>query len=480
MASRVVRVVAIFALGAGAGTACSPGETAPVRAAAARPSASPVVLESIAGDVHKYVSQVWPRTSRIWPGMDFSRHVLLLSDGKQTVAIDTASRQRVAPGALKAAKVSIPAPGGFAMAEWKGKNAVIYRLPTASAAAQLREETTGLTSPNVPAFAFELATHEQFHSYVQLGKQPWASLGKLSESEDGRDELYPLQAEPRLQRAMVYNSLLSAYQQPEQRKKHLAAAAYWHDQWATKYPKEQEIQAGTDLLEGTTQYVETLAGAMALAKDPENADQVRKVLVNTMKPLKVASKSDEPYAIGAAALLNAAAMGQAQVKRELTNEAATPASKVLDGITPSPQADPADLKRSITVSVTEQNKKLAATIEPFIKGMQNKKSWILMLPDDALQGSMDAEFYTTDELPISIKNKATANFRTPSGPITLDEATTAELKKNGKTYYPVPLDPSSDKLSLKGNKLTLKDKHLAGTVTVTAKTENGQRFLYTR
>lgn len=480
MARRVARVLAAVLVCACAGAGCaSSGESPPTGAVADRASASPVALEAVADDVQRYVAQVWPRTGRIWPGMDFSGHVLLLTDGTQTWAIDTSSRQKVASEALAAGKVPVPDPGGFALAKWKGRNAVAVRLPTAEAAAKLRQETTGLTSPNVPAFDFELATHEQFHTYVQLGDEPWASLGKLQEQGEGsRDELYPLQAEPRLQRAMVYNSLLSAYQEPERRQEHLAAAAYWHTRWATKYPQEEKAQTGIDLLEGTTQYVETMAGAMAQVKDPENGEQIRAFLTRTLKPLEVASRSEEPYAIGAAALLNADAMGRTQVKKSLAAEPATPAAQVLDGVDPVQQTAPADLKKSIADSVARQNKELARSIEPFVAAMADKKSWVLMLPDEALRGSMDAGLYTTRELPIGIKNEARASFGLTSGKVTLDRRTTGEVKKDGKTYYAVPLDPTSGTASLDGDELTLKGKNLSGAVTVRMKTDDGQRFLY--
>lgn len=477
MAYRVARALAACVLCTCAG--CSTGDTSSAETTAARASASPADLAGEAEQIQKYVAQVWPRTGRIWPGMDFSRHVLLLTDGKEAWAIDKASRQKVTLESLKDNKTSLPSPGGFAMTNWKGRNAVIIRLRTPEAAAKLREETTGLTSPDVPAFDFEFATHEQFHTYVQLGDRPWTSLGKLSQGDgDGRDELYPLQAAPRLQRAMIYNSLLAAYQQPKKQTEHLAAAAHWQEKWASEYPQEKKTQEQTDLLEGTTQYVETMAGAMALVEDSENTGQVRDFLTRTLKPMKVASKSEETYAIGAAALLNADAMGKPQMKQALTTEAATPASWLLKDVDPSPQPAPKDFKKSIERSITQQNRQLATTIEPFVQAMQDKKSWILMLPDEALQGSMDASFYTTKKLPISIKNNAYATFRLHSGEVVLDKTTTGELKRDGKTYYAIPLNPADKNISLDGEKLTLKDPRLAGNVTVKVKTDDGQRMLY--
>lgn len=477
MTHRVVRAVAALALCGCAG--CSTGDASPAATtAAARASASAIDLPKVADRVQKYVAQVWPRTGQIWPGMNYSDHVLLLTDGKQTWVIDKASRQQVQLESLNKNKTAVPPPGGFSMTKWKGKNAVIVRVPTPESVENLKDEN-GLTSPDLPAFDFELATHEQFHNYVQLGDQSWASLAKMPEA-NGRDEVYPLESGPRLQRAMVYNSLLAAYQHPDDRQEHLAAAAYWQKQWSTKYPEEEKNQAKIDLLEGTTQYVETMAGAMAQVKDPQNKEQIRDFLTRTLKPMKAASKGGEPYAIGAAALLNADDMGREQVKQALTTEAVTPISLVLQGIAATPQAAPRDFEKGIDESVDDQNRMLATTIEPFVKAMQDKKSWVLLLPEEAVQGSVGANSYTTKELPIGIKNDTHASFRLDSGEVTLDGATAGELKKDGKTYYAIPLNPDDKNVSLNGKKISLKGEHLTGSATVEAKTDNGQRMLYAR
>ncbi|MEV3993091.1 hypothetical protein AB0J57_29710 [Streptomyces sp. NPDC049837] len=463
-----------------AGAACSGGVAQP----AVGPPVAPTSpgLETLAESVRKDIAKVWPRTGRIWPGMDFTDHNVLITDGRKTYAVDKDGRRAVSPEELKRNKVDVPQQGGFDVVSWQGKDSVIVRPPEGRAAESLKQDPTGLGSPDVASYTFELATHEQFHPYVQHDKKaPWKSLEEAEKRGGGaRDELYPLKAEPRIHRAMIYNSLLTAYEDPGRRTEQLAAAAYWHRAWTEQYPDEAEQWASTDLLEGTAKYVERVAVAMARSDDPDSESQVRAYLVRTLKPMKVAAKGLEPYAIGTAALLNADELGL-DVKKTLTTEPVTPLSLLLKNVRPAArQTAPDDVVRGIRNSVAKTNEELAGEIEPFVKGVQDKRKTVLMLPADRVSGSLGGKgFYTTEELPITIVPAARVTFRLASGTITLDQVTTGELIQDDNTaYFAVPLDPEDENVSLKGNRLTLTGDGLTGTATVRSTMDDGQRFLY--
>lgn len=404
---------------------------------------------------------------------------MLLSDGKAAWSIDKDGFNSVPFEELEKKDVSVPQPKGFGMLTWEGRNAVIVRAPEGKDLTDPAKDPTGLESADPVLNTFALATHEQFHTYAQQGKTPWKSLEELSGG--GREELYPLNAEPRLQRAMVYNSLLAAYEEPDERREHLSAATYWHQQWAKKYPDEDKTQAGIELLEGTAKYFELAAVAMAAADDPENAGQRRDHLTGALKPMKLAFKNVEPYAIGALALL--VAQDEQEVKKSLAETPATPLSKVIGGVAPAGQTAPEDVKAGIEESVAKSNEELGNEIEPFMRNFKDPEKWLLMAPvgDLVNQNLSGMGFYTTEELPVSIVPKARGAFKFTTGKLTLDGTTTAQIELNGEGYFAIPLDPEDESVSLDGNKLALKGPHAEGSFTVRSETdEDGQRTFYAR
>jgi hypothetical protein len=439
-------------------------------------------LEDLAVEVQEHVATVWPRTGQLWPGVDFSDHVLLLSDGKATWAIDKDGHRPISMADLADKDVTIPK-AGFDMLSWEGRNAVIIPAPSVEQNRQRRRDPTGLSSADPAMYVFELATHEQFHTYFQLedSKQPWASLEKMEEQDDGggRFDQYPLQAKPRLYRAMVYNSLLAAYQNPGKRDEHLSAAAYWQDTWARNYPDEAKSQAPTELLEGTAKYFEKAAVAMAAAEDPQNAYERHDYLAHTLKPMAVPFKAFEPYAIGVGALLNADQGELVDLQNRLADQPVTPLSQVLQGVKPTKQATPEDIEKSITDATAEKNETLSRQIDPFVTGMLDSKSWVLMMPADTLRGTLNASgLYTTKALPIPIFPNAALSFKLKTGQLELDDVTTGQDDRGEDSYFIVPLDPNGQGTTLSGNTLRLDTGHVTGTFTVSLRTERGQRYLY--
>jgi hypothetical protein len=445
------------------------------------PAAQPVPVSQLASALQKDVAKVWPDSGSIWPGVDFAHDVLLVTDGTSTWAVNATSSRPVPMDELDRAKVSIPLPGGFDVITWQGKDAVIVRPPTGAAADKLAQDPTGLTSPTVGQYTFELATHEMFHPYVQRSKTaPWTSLQKLdAQGTASRDAPFPLQVAPRIDRAMIYNSLLTALQQPAQRGQDLAAAAYWNDKWTHDYPDEAKSTVQVDLLEGTAKYFERVAVAMAAVGQPGNSQQVRHYLAGTLKPMKIASAGVEPYAIGTVALLNADAE-HLDIEQTLTTDPVTPLSLLLKGVNPArTQQAPADVTKGIQNSVQKTNKDLAPSINPFVAAIQDKNNTVLMLPINAVSGSVGGKgFYTTEQLPITITPDAQAVFKTPTGTVTVNKATIGEIGQGGTGYFALPLTPGGVSADLKGHRLTLAGDHLTGTVSVQAKTNDGQQVLY--
>lgn len=439
-------------------------------------------LKRMAEQVQGYVATVWPRTERIWPGMDFSDHVLVLTDGKTAWRIDVDERRKVPMSKLAANNVEAPAPGGFATTVWDGHEGVVIRAPGPEEIEQLGKDPTGLTSADPALEVLELATHEQFHTFVQQDKKdPWVSLAKFEKKTGGggdRNETYPIVAKPRMLRAMVYNSLLAAYKNPDQRDEHLAAAAYWQQQWAQQYPDEATTDEPIALLEGTAKYVEKAAVSMAAVDEPENADQRHDYLSTTLQPMKVAAKGVEPYAIGATALL-VADQENLDVKETLTKRPVTPQSQVLKGVKPVEQQMPPSVRNGIERQVAKTNSELAPLIEPFVADATDNKHMLLLMPQDkALNQNISGKgFYTTKKLPTTIVPAATVSFKTDGGRIDLAKVTVAMVPYGNDAYWTLPIDPNGKGISLNGGRLQIDTHGIKANTAVKKAQQDGQQLL---
>lgn len=438
----------------------------------------PKSFDDLVSSVLKDVATAWPHTRQVWPGADFSGHNLLLTDGSTTYIVDKDGKRKVPGSDLAKSKVDVPAEDSFDVVTWNNKPSLIIHVPKDLGAGQTADPT-GLTAPQ-PGYTFALATHEQFHPYVQNQPRQWTSLKKLDERGEGdRTELYPVQAGPRIDRAMVYNTLLDGLQHPDELAKYWSRAAWWDAKWREDYPDDAQGQQSTDLLEGTAKYFEQYTLAMTEVDEPTDGEQVRAHLTDTLKPMTVASKGIEPYAIGTLALLNADDEGK-DFKRKLTTDPTTPLAELLKGVEPSgEQAAPKEVRDGIEKSVASTNKELAKSIDPFVRNVQDSGHSVLMLPVESVSGSVQGKgFYTTEELPITITPDARLTFKPASGQVRADKVTVGEIDQDGKGYFAIPVVPGKDGARLDGSKLTLNGGGLTGTVTVKATDDEGQHFLY--
>ncbi|NEB76010.1 hypothetical protein G3I40_12370 [Streptomyces sp. SID14478] len=439
---------------------------------------APRSFDELVDRVQKDVATAWPHTGQVWPGADFAGHNLLLTDGTDTFAVDTHGKTTVSAEDLEKAKIDIPAEDAFDVVTWDDKPSLIIHVPKDLGRGQ-KSDPTGLTAPQ-PGYTFALAGHEQFHPYVQNEPRQWPSLKTLNEQDEGdRTEMYPLKSGPRVDRAMVYNSLLSALTSPDERDQHLSEAAWWNAEWRKDYPDDAKGQDATDLLEGTAKYFEQYTLAMTEVDKPTDAAQVRDRLATTLKPMAVASKGIEPYAIGTVALLNADAQGK-DFKKKLTTEPTTPLAELLKGVAPSDaQKAPDNVQEGIDKGVKSTNAELAKSIDPFVKNVQDAGHSVLMLPVESVSGSMGGKgFYTTEELPVTITPEAKVTFKPAGGRLRAENVTVGEIDQDGKGYFAIPIKPGEGGAELKGSRLTLHGGGLDGSLTVKATTDGGQNFLY--
>ncbi len=420
-------------------------------------------LDRPAAEVQAAVARVWPRTAALWPGVDLSGHHVLLTDGERGWLVDAVGMSRVGAADLERAGVDVPAPGGAERTTWRGERTVVVR-PPAGARAQDDPVAAGLE-------LFALATRAAF---VPPGQDASAAAG------GERLQTYPLEAEPRMVRAMIHDSLLAAYQRPGERAERLAAAAYWNEQWVRRFPAEAKGSAEADLRVGAAAYFARYAVAMAAADDPAEH------LMTTLRPLAGEPAEDpagEAGAIGTVALLNADVLGLG-VKERLLREGVPPVDAVLTELTdvePVRQTVPEAVREAVERSTAERNERLGRAIGPFTRAMEDDGRPLLMLP--AGSGRVVGEgLFTTEELPVdAVVPGGRGRFVLESGTLTLDGVTVARMPgPDGGAYVAVPLDQDGEGVSLAGDRLTLAGGGLRGAVDVRVAEDGGRTVLHAR
>ncbi|MBD3932904.1 hypothetical protein IF129_15265 [Streptomyces chumphonensis] len=420
-------------------------------------------LDGPAAEVQAAVARVWPRTAALWPGVDLSGHHVLLTDGEHGWLVDAVGMSRVGSAELERAGVDVPAPGGAERTTWRGEAAVVVR-PPAGAAAQDDPVAAGLE-------LFALATRAAF-------APPGEDVSEAAAGE--RVRAYPLQAEPRVVRTMVHDSLLAAYRRPGERAERLAAAAYWNEQWRRRFPAEAKGSAEADLRAGAAAYFARYAVAMATADDPAEH------LMATLRPLAGEAAGDpagEAGAIGTVALLNADALGLG-VKEGLLRKGVPPVDAVLAelaDVEPVRQSAPEAVREDVERSTAERNERLGRAIGPFTRAMEDERRPLLMLP--AGSGRVVGEgLFTTEGLPVdAVVPGGRGRFVLESGTLALDGVTVARMPgPDGGAYVAVPLDADGEGVSLAGEQLTLAGGGLRGAVDVRVAEEGGRRVLYAR
>jgi hypothetical protein len=422
-------------------------------------------LAPVAKEVQHAVAKVWPESADIWPGTVLKDRLIILSDGRGTKLISVDGVTNLTPAKLAEKKVTVPATGS-SYATWDGHPAVVINAADPSYAADAQAAHAGLSSA-----VFQAATDEMFHA-----AQP--NLGK---GEALRGTEFPMAVTPRLYRAMLYNDLLQAYRQPDQRRQWLGRAAYWKAGWERAYPDEVKRAAATDVGEGAAGYFEGVAIAMAMGADRGDRDEMRKHAM--FRPL---DKSLDPGQLTldgeGAALGGVAGMlldeTRKSWKKELTRGHQTPLNLLLHGVAPIPEQPSYGLRRAIQDILAKRNSDLIPRLGPLVTAYRDRSRPLLMIPLNSATGDLDAGgYYTARQVPYAMLAGLSGTFKLPSGTLHANEASVLAGEVGGRPYLIVPIDKKSHDGS---RTVRLHTRALTGTVGVTAQGSGGRQTLIAR
>ncbi|MBO3747592.1 hypothetical protein J5X84_16060 [Streptosporangiaceae bacterium NEAU-GS5] len=389
----------------------------------------------------KDVAAAWPRTTEIWPRVDYRPMVLVVTKGAEAAAVTVDGIAPITPAEVRRWKVG--AGGTFRTMDWNGHPTISVDAATAHYKNEL-ETARAL---------FFLASHELFHAYVQGGSRnikPWPVLVGDIVDPGSRDTDFPLKAEPRYFRGMAYNELLKAYRGTSgERRAHLGAAAYWAGRWEREYGDEKRRLTVVDIIEGTADYFAQMATTLAAGRSDRSAD------MTYADGLSMAA--GEAYPLGKAAGLVADQRG-IDWKTSMGDQGRTPLSYALTGVVPKRGPDDPALKDSIDIEVVLANEALGTRISDAVAEF-DRPALLVLRSSDADAAFTTTGFYRTASLPYSIALRTSTEF----GTLTISNRSVLIARVDGELRFVIPFDP--EKL-LHGNVVRFSEPGLAGWVTV--------------
>lgn len=425
-------------------------------------------LKPVAEEVHDAVARVWPDASKIWPGVVLKDRRIILGDGRDARLVSVDGVTRLSPQKLAAAKITMPGTGS-SFGYWAGHPTVVMNIADPSYDADAQADNVSLANA-----LFKAATDELFHQQRQSGKA----------GQDGmalRGTEFPLAVTPRLYRAMLYNDLLAAYRNPDQRARRLAGAAYWNDRWHKEYAPEAGRAAVTDAREGAAGYFDAVATALAIGADRDDRNQMRRYVplheLAQRLDMSRLSLDGEGTALGGVAglLLDETRKGW---KSQVAQGGRPPADLLLGGVRPVAEQPSAQLRSSIQDVLAKENTDLIPRLDPLVSAYHDTAHALLLVPMASADGDLNAGgYYVARNVPYPLLARVSGTFRLSSGTLRADDASVLSGAVDGRSYLIVPLGPHG---KVSGNRVELSSGGLTGEFQVTPRSEHGRREFIAR
>jgi hypothetical protein len=435
----------------------------------------------VSDEVHGYVAKVWPDAGRIWPGVVLKDRRIIIGDGKVARLVTVEGVKNLSAADLARRKVTIPASGSL-YTNWDGHPAVVINSADPSYADEAKAGHASLSQ-----ILFGAATDELFHSWQQRGKP-------LNQRPQLRGTEYPLAVTPRLYRAMLYDDMVAAYHDPQQKRQRLANAAYWYSRWQKEYPDEARRAAATDGAEGAAGYFDAVAAAMAEGADRNDLGDLREhvsyePLDQSLDPRRL-TVDGEAAPLGAlAGLLLDETKSKTKTKsktqkpwqQQVTQGGQTPLGLLLQGVAPVAEQPSEDLRQGIQDVLAKQNSDLIPRFNPLVRAYNDHGDALLLVPLESATGDLDTGgYYTTKDVPYAMLARLTGTFQFPSGKLKANEASVLTGAIHGRQYVIVPLDPAHKNTRLSDDRLRLDTGPLVGTFRVKAQKMAGREGLVAR
>lgn len=318
-----------------------------------------LVNDAYAAQVQAAVAKVWPKMDQVWPGSGFAGMYLLLTNGSDYWVIHAGGLEK-RPYAEAPERIRVGLDSAFAAVSYQGHPAIAIR------------QVDVLPNGAVPS-VFGFATHEAFHLYVQ---PTWPIRPSSRNGQRALD--YPLNPTPRLYRRLIFEGMLASLNGGEG----LGAARYWLERWKREFPAEAERIRFADTVEGTAEYVETLAYVYATLGPNPTAEEVRRETLEQVRGSldrrdRFAALDSESYPLGALAGLLLDTL-RPDWKATLAGEPRPPAELLLGGVEEVQQTLPQSHWILALIALTQR--RYAAVLEPFLTAWRDPNRVLVALP----------------------------------------------------------------------------------------------------
>lgn len=416
-------------------------------------------VDDYINDIYEKIKIHWTSMDKVWPGLNYENHnfLLFVLDNDQNIEkiwlMNTKEKREISRD--KAENIQVPKNFAYSKLEFEGK-------PSIASSISISVLDSPFSKDNI---LYRIITHEMVHFYYQ----PMSLL----ENEGDRGTLYPLDYKPRLYRKMLFLNLCDAFVNND-KAKYLSQAKYWFEKWKTEYPNEFKSIENTDIIEGSTRYIEYLGEGITRDMKPE---ELNKYLVS--KTLKISkegyslSADSESYELGyiSGILLD---INLPNWKNEFYNNKKAPVDILLEKVVPIEEKMNPKIEKELIDSIEENNKKISSNIENLVKAEKDIKIPYLKINKLYLSGNFIPDgFYNYNGKEIA--SNVFCIYKIKNQKIELKGTSFISLKENGENYVLIPL---LDNYSIKDDTLEINNKKIIGTVNVKKIVENDSRIIF--
>ncbi|MHB0801923.1 hypothetical protein PVK73_20385 [Bacillus thuringiensis] len=226
-----------------------------------------------------------------------------------------------------------------------------------------------------PDFGYRMLTHEFFHMYQG---ENW----KVLDGMGWESPLYSNFLSPRQARLEIIKALQQALEYPNEKRKHLEAAAWWYQKYTTENPKEYKSILGRDQVEGTALYFDTIGNAYGHLGMQTPKKEIHNWMINKYKQTYQRSlleyramPDDESYDIQSRASLLLDILQEHPNWKQEVAEAKIPLDILLKHYSPVQQQPSPELKQLLE---TSYNDKIKPGMEKLIDSLHKKDSIFLV------------------------------------------------------------------------------------------------------
>ena len=441
-----------------------------------------VKIDQLSQKIYSLIRKAWPVSNQVWPDTNMQDRYLLLVSDDQAFEISVSG---VVAATRKDVDDAPPHPhaggGGGALRYiwWKDRQAIaldapLYLpLPPDKFPPVLSDEEE----------IYNYVVHETFH-LIQFSEQRWSPPPRTYLDKD-----YPVSANARLYRALLYHALQRTALSPAEPQHYLAEAVYWYAIHIDQFPTIADDLNYYDAIEGSAQFFQAQMRAAALIDNPAD-DQARRAKAAELSyPVTpdmqrwLLQNVNESYWIGevAGAILDV---------RDTTWKAKVAAGRTpMDVLSatlnpPAPRPVPEDIiVRENTALVDELNMTLAVQLEPAIQGYLEKNHVLLLLPnwwEMVIDSTKDKEIaearektvlattgnFSSSRVPYSLWGSWVGAYLLDKGHFVIKNISALQGEIEGKKHMIIPLDPAAPGYNLSGTNLTLSMENMYGTLRV--------------